>query len=89
MGKNKKKANVDEAKEALISDKKAGELMDLASSDDKDIEQTNKHSLERSKVSYSKRAESENGSVKDKLINQCQKDVKSNNKGSPNFSDMN
>lgn len=69
MGKNKKKANVDEAKEALISDKKAGELMDLASSDDKDIEQTNRHSLERSKVSYSKRAESENGSVKDKLIN--------------------
>ena len=38
MGKNKKKANVDEAKEALISEKKAGELMDLASSDDKDIE---------------------------------------------------
>lgn len=56
----------------------------MNSSDVKDIEETNRHSLERSKVSYSKRAESENGSVKDKLINERQKDVKSNQYGFDN-----
>jgi hypothetical protein len=72
MGKNKKKKNADDAQEALISDKKAGELIEMNSSDVKDIEETNskKHSLEKSKVSSFKKAESENGSVKGKLVDE-------------------
>jgi hypothetical protein len=70
MGKKGKKKNTEEAEEALISDKKAGELIEMNSSDVKDIEETNskKHSLEKSKVSSFKKAESENESVKGKLI---------------------
>ena len=41
MGKNKKKNANEEAKEALISEKKAGELIEMNSSDPHDIEETN------------------------------------------------